>query len=131
MKKVLFVCIENSCRSQMAEGFASHLGSDVIKAQSAGSRPSGIVSTEAVRVMAEAGVDISSAKSKGFGELTFKEFDYVITLGCGDSCPFVSAHQHIEWQIEDPKGKDIETFRRVRETIRGKVEELVSNIKSC
>jgi arsenate reductase (thioredoxin) len=128
MKKVLFVCIENSCRSQMAEGFASVLGKDVLEPYSAGSRPSGKVNPEAVKVMREAGVDISASQSKGFQELPVKEFDFVITMGCGDQCPVVPAEKHIDWQIEDPRGRDVEFFRGVRDNIKNKVRELVRTI---
>jgi glutathione/glutaredoxin type arsenate reductase len=121
MQKVLFVCIENSCRSQIAEGFARSLGKDVIEAYSAGSKPSGKVNPDAIKVMREAGIDISLQESKGFSDLTGKNFDYVITLGCGDACPFVPADKHIEWKIENPMGKDLDFFRQTRDEIRDKV----------
>jgi arsenate reductase len=128
MKKVLFVCIENSCRSQMAEGFASAFGKDVLDAYSAGSHPSGKVNPEAVKVMREAGVDISGYQSKGFQELPVKEFDVVITMGCGDQCPVVPAEKHIDWHIEDPRGRDVAFFRRVRDNIKNQVRELIRTI---
>jgi len=134
MKKVLFVCIENSCRSQMAEGFASILGKDIMEAYSAGSRPSGKVNPDAVEVMREAGVDISAYQSKGFQELPVKEFDFVITMGCGDQCPVAptgAAEKHIDWQIEDPRGRDVEFFRRVRDNIKNNVRELVRTISQA
>ncbi len=129
MKKVLFVCIENSCRSQIAEGFAKSIGRDVLEAYSAGSKPSGKVNPTAVEVMREIGIDIAGQKSKGFLELPVKKFDYVITLGCKDICPFVSASEHIEWQIADPKDSEIDFFRKVRDQIRSEVEKLIQNIK--
>ena len=125
IKKVLFVCVENSCRSQMAEGWARHLGRKEVEAYSAGSKPSGTVNPDAVKVMAEAGVDISAQSSKGFPGLPVKEFDYVVTIGCGDVCPFVPAKKHIEWQIEDPKGKDIGYFRKTRDSIKLEVIGLI------
>ena len=125
MKKVLFVCVENSCRSQMAEGFARNLGEGIIEAYSAGSRPSGKINPEAIRVMQELGIDILSQRSKGFDQLPVKEFDYVITLGCQDACPFVPAKKHIDWNIADPKGKDVEFFRKVRDDIAENVKELI------
>jgi arsenate reductase (thioredoxin) len=128
MKKVLFVCIENSCRSQMAEGFARVLGVGIIEAYSAGSRPSGKVNSRAIDVMREAGIDISKNISKGFGELSVSNFDYTITLGCQDTCPIIPARKHIEWQIEYPKGKDISFFRKVRDDISHKVTELIKSI---
>jgi len=125
MKKVLFVCVENSCRSQMAEGWARHLGKGEIEAYSAGSKPSGTVNPDAVKVMAEAGIDISGQPSKGFLDLPVKEFDYVVTMGCKDVCPFAPANKHIEWQIEDPKGRDIDYFRKARDVIKLKVMGLI------
>ena len=128
MKKVLFVCVENSCRSQMAEGFARFSGKSIFEPYSAGSKPSGKVDPMAVEVMKEAGIDISLQASKGFIDLSVKEFDKVITLGCGDVCPFVPAKEHIEWKIDDPKGKDIEYFRIVRDNIQGHVKKLAESI---
>ena len=128
MKKVLFVCVENSCRSQMAEGFARNLGAGIIEAYSAGSRPSGKINPEAIRVMQELGIDISSQRSKGFDQLPVKEFDFVLTLGCQDACPFVPAKQHIDWNIEDPKNKDTDFFRKVRDDIADKVKELIKDV---
>jgi len=129
MKKILFVCIENSCRSQIAEGFSKILGKNVIEAYSAGSRPSGNVNPTAVKVMQEIGIDIFNQKSKGFTDLPVKEFDYVVTLGCQDVCPFVPAKEHLDWQISDPKNKKIEFFRNVRDEIKNKVGKLIENIR--
>ena len=128
MKKVLFVCVENSCRSQMAEGFAKLFGKGIFEPHSAGSKPSGKIDPMAVEVMKEADIDISSQKSKGFNDLSVKEFDIVITLGCGDVCPFVPAKEHVEWKIGDPKGKDIEYFRIVRDNIQAQVKKLAESI---
>jgi len=128
MKKVLFVCVENSCRSQMAEGFARLFGEGIFEPYSAGSKPSGKVDHMAVEVMKEAGIDISSQKSKGFNDLSIKEFDMVITLGCSDVCPFVPAKEHMEWKIGDPKGKDIDFFRIVRDQIKDRVKRLAESI---
>jgi arsenate reductase len=128
MKKILFVCIENSCRSQMAEGFAKKLGQGKIEAKSAGSNPSGMVDKMAIKVMNEKGIDISGQKSKGFDDLKEKKFDYVITMGCGDVCPFVPAKHRIEWDIPDPKGKSIEIFGPVRDEIERKVKEFIDEL---
>jgi len=122
--KVLFVCVENSCRSQIAEGFAKYLGKNTIEAYSAGSNPSGIVNPCAIEVMKEEGIDISCAKSKGFAELLIKEFDLTITMGCKDNCPFLPTQKHIEWQIPDPKGKDLEFFRKTRDMVKEKIIDL-------
>jgi glutathione/glutaredoxin type arsenate reductase len=128
MKKVLFVCVENSCRSQMAEGFAKALGGLKLEAYSAGSRPSGKVNPDAVKIMREVGIDISTVKSKGFNDLAVKDFDYVITMGCKDICPLVPAKEHIDWRIEDPKGKGEEFFRKTRDLIKEKVELLIREV---
>lgn len=128
MKKILFVCIENSCRSQIAEGFARKFGSSVIEAYSAGSKPKGEVNPDAIKVMLEEGIDISENKSKGFPDLKVKDFDYAVTLGCGDVCPFIPAKNHINWDISDPKGKPIEFFRTTRDEIMEKVKQLINDL---
>ena len=128
MKRVLFVCVENSCRSQIAEGFTKQYGQGLIEAYSAGSRASGAVNPMAIAVMKEVGVDISSNFSKGFDLLPVKRFDYVITLGCHDICPFFPADHNIEWKIEDPNGKDISFFRETRDNILGHVKKLITDI---
>ena len=128
MKRILFVCVENSCRSQMAEGFAATLGKGVMEACSAGSKPADSVNPFAVEAMKEAGIDISAARPKGFNDLPAKEFDYVITLGCKDVCPIIPAKQHIEWRIDDPRGKDIDFFRYVRDSIKNKTKDLIEEI---
>jgi len=129
MKKILFVCIENSCRSQMAEGFAKVIGEGIVEVYSAGSRPSGKVDPMAIQIMQEIGIDISGQRSKGFLELSLKEFDYVITLGCQDVCPFVPANEHIEWQISDPKNKGLDFYRKIRDEIRSRVEEFIQGLR--
>jgi arsenate reductase len=126
--KILFVCIENSCRSQMAEGFAKFYGKDKIEPFSAGSNPSGKVNELAIESMKEKGIDISGQKPKGFKDLPYTNFDYVITMGCGDVCPFVPAKQRIEWEIEDPKEEPIEKFREVRDEIEKKIKEFMKEI---
>jgi len=128
MKRVLFVCVENSCRSQMADGFAKVLGKGKIESYSAGSMPSGKVDPDAIEAMQKIGIDISAAKSKGFNDLTVKDFDYVIAMGCKDTCPFVSAKEHIDWQIEDPKGKGEYFFYKTRDLIKEKVEQLIKEV---
>ncbi len=128
MKKILFVCVENSCRSQMAEGFAKKLGQGKIEAFSAGSNPSGKVEEMAIRVMKEKGIDISGQRPKGFGDLKEKDFDYVVTMGCGDVCPFVPAKERIEWDILDPKGKSIEAFRNTRDVIEREIRQFIENL---
>ncbi len=130
MKKVLFVCVENSCRSQMAEGFARELGEGIVEAYSAGSRPSGKVSPDSIIVMLEGGIAIGKNGSKGFFDLPVKDFDYVVTMGCGDVCPFAPGKRHLDWHIEDPKGKAIEFFCKTRDQIKEKVTSLINEIKA-
>ncbi len=123
MKEVLFVCVENSCRSQMAEAlFNRQVDPQQARGRSAGSRPGEAVNPAAVQIMKEKGLDISAKKPKGFSALDKEHFDYVITLGCRDVCPFVPAEKHVEWQIPDPKGKDLDFFREVCRMIEDKIE---------
>jgi arsenate reductase len=128
---VLFVCIGNMCRSQMAEGFARALGGDFLEPWSAGTNPTGLVSGDAVKVMAEKGIDISEQMSKGLDAVPMAEMDYVVTMGCcspGKICPVTYAGEKLEWDIEDPIGKPIEVFRRVRDDIERRVRALVERI---
>jgi len=127
-KKVLFICVENACRSQMAEGFARFYGYRFLEAYSAGSNPSGEINADAVEVMREAGIDISGQSSKGFRNLAERDFDYVITMGCQDQCPFIPSKKNVEWDIDDPKGKSMYFFRQVREKVREKVKGLIKAI---
>jgi protein-tyrosine-phosphatase len=112
----------------MAEGFAKLFSKGIFESYSAGSKPSGRVNPMTMEIMKEMGIDISSQKSKGFNDLAVKEFDMVVTLGCGDVCPFVPAKEHIEWKIDDPKGKEIGAFRMVRDQIKDKVKKLAESI---
>lgn len=127
-KNILFVCVENSCRSQIAEGFARVLGKGILEPYSAGSRPAGKVNPEAIVVMREIGIDLTSQSSKGFAGLSDVQFDCVITMGCGDQCPAIPARERRDWQIPDPKGKGIEYFRQVREEIRNRVLQLLQEM---
>jgi len=132
---VLFVCTENACRSQMAEGWARKLLPDW-RAFSAGSKPRGSVDANAITVMQEVGIDISANASKGFNDVRGhdtdcrtigscpREFDYVVLMGCKDGCPFVPAKKTFDWGIPDPAGKDMEFYRQVRDLIRVRVSEL-------
>jgi protein-tyrosine-phosphatase len=127
-KRVLFVCIENSCRSQMAEAFARRLASDVIDAYSAGSRPSGEINPKAIQSMQDLGYDLSQQRSKSLGEIPRTKFDYVISMGCGDECPFIPAVHHEDWDIPDPKDMPLNEFRQIRNMIRERVEALAMDI---
>lgn len=126
--KVLFVCVENSCRSQMAEGFGRKYGNNIIETYSAGSHPSGKINPDAVAVMKEADIDISGQSSNGFSDLPVMEFDYVVTMGCGDVCPFYPEKKYVEWDLENPKGKSIYFFRLIRDKIGEKVKSLLRQI---
>jgi len=112
----------------MAEGFARFHGKDKIEIFSAGSNPSGKVDELAIKVNRDKGINISMQKSKGFNELPYKDFDYVITMGCGDVCPFVPAKQRIDWEIMDPKGGSKDKFREVRDKIDEKVKEFLKEV---
>jgi len=129
MKKVLFVCIENSCRSQMAEAFAKIHGKDIIEAYSSGSNPSGIVNEKAVAAMNEIGYDLSIHTSKSLSDIPDVEYDHVITMGCGDKCPFVKARYREDWQIPDPKEMDKDAFRKVRDTVEERTKDLIRELK--
>lgn len=128
--KVLFVCVENSCRSQIAEGLARALGPGILDAWSTGSKPSGKVNETAVRLMGERGIDLRRHLSKGLGDLPETQWDYVVTMGCGDACPFIPARAKLDWDIPDPKAMPDEEFRKVIGMIEGKVTELIANLTS-
>ncbi|MFW6121581.1 MAG: low molecular weight phosphatase family protein [Petrotogales bacterium] len=127
MKKVLFVCVENACRSQMAKGFFNKFTKDAM-ADSAGTQPAKNVNPVAVKIMNEVGVDIGNNKPK---QLTFdmnNEFDFIVTMGCIDGCPVTPKNKTIEWNVEDPKGKDIDFYRDVRDQIEGNVKKLINEV---
>lgn len=123
--KVLFVCVGNSCRSQMSEGFARSLAGDTIEVFSAGSRPMGIVHPSAVEAMRAVGIDISRHRSKGLSQIPQEKYDCIVTMGCGDACPQIPARKRIDWQIPDPVSGDAQNFERVRDLIQTKVQELI------
>lgn len=125
--RVLFACVGNSARSQMAEAFARALGGPAVEARSGGSDPLGIVLPEAVAVMRERGIDISAAESKEFDEVWIKrECELVVTMGCeDDACPAFAGKQMQDWDLPDPKAKGIAEFRRVRDEIEGRVRYLL------
>ena len=126
-KRVLFVCIHNSCRSQMAEGFARHLAGEGVEAYSAGSAPCGEVDASAMAAMKEVGIDISGHTSKALDDVPQVEYDFVATMGCGDACPMVRAKRREDWGIADPKGKSPEEYRTARDAIRQRVQELLES----
>ena len=128
-KRVLFVCVENSNRSQMAEAFARVHGGDRVEAFSAGSRPSGRVNPKAVQAMREKGYDLTRHRSKGLADLPAGEFDVVVGMGCGDEgCALGPAHRREEWDVPDPKELPPERFREVRDLIEAKVKALLAGL---
>lgn len=127
MKRVLFVCVENSNRSQMAEAFARRLGGDGVEALSAGSAPSGRINPKAVRFMDELGYDLSTHASKSLGDID-GEFDAVVTMGCGDSCPWVPARRREDWALPDPRDMDDDGYRAVRDDIGARVKALLASL---
>ncbi len=127
-KRVLFVCVENSNRSQMAEAFARLHGDDKVEAYSAGSRPSGKVNPKAVEAMRELGYDLARHQSKSLDDIPQVEFDAVVTMGCDDACPHVAAKRHEDWAIPDPKELPPDEFRQVRDLIEQKVIALLNEL---
>jgi len=124
---LLFVCIQNSCRSQMAEGFARELARGRVTAMSAGSRPSGEVDARAIRFMAEKGIELNAQRSKGLDDLPGLHWDYVVTMGCGDACPHLPARNRLDWDLPDPKHLDDDGFRAVRDRIEVLVKDLIDS----
>lgn len=125
--RVLFACVGNSARSQMAQGFAMALGGDRVEARSGGSRPLGYVLPEAIAVMRETSIDISQHPSQGFDEPWVRsQCDLVVTMGCGDdACPAFIGKPMVDWDLDDPKGKPVAEFRRIRDAIEVRVRDLL------
>jgi len=128
-KRLLFVCVENSNRSQMAEAFARIHGGENVEAYSAGSQPSGEVNPKATAAMREVGYDLARHRSKSLDEIPQVEYDFVATMGCGDACPFVRAKQREDWQIPDPKNLPTAGFNEVRDLIEQKVRSALSALR--
>jgi len=124
-KRILFVCVENSNRSQMAQAFAKMHGKNQIEAFSAGSKPSGRVNPKAIEAMRELGYDLTQHTSKGLDEFNGTQVEVAVTMGCGDQCPLVLAKQRVDWQIPDPRDMTPEEFRKVRDLIESKVKDLI------
>jgi len=128
LPRLLFVCIENSCRSQMAEGFAAVLGQGRVAAFSAGSKPSGRVDPRARRFMAEKGIDLSGHRSKGLNDVPSDvTWDWIVTMGCGDACPLLPARHRLDWDLPDPKALDDAGFRAVRDEVERRVQSLIKD----
>ena len=124
---LLFVCIENSNRSQMAEGFARTLGRGRVSAFSAGSHPSGRINPRAIQFMKEKGIDLTVQLSKGLDDLPKVKWDYIVTMGCGDACPNLPAAQRLDWELPDPKHLPDDEFRAVRDRIEGLIAGLLTD----
>ena len=129
MKKpsVLFLCVANSCRSQMAEAAATALANDDWEIWSAGSHPSGAVHPVAIEAMGELGLDPSSHHSKGIAEVPAREWEYVVTMGCGDDCPTVRGRTRLDWDIPDPVSRPIEDVRKIRDRVVELVRQLIQD----
>lgn len=129
MKKIAFVCIHNSCRSQMAEGWAKQLGKEIIEVYSAGTEEYHEIKPLAVKVMEEAGIDMSDHHSKLLKDIP-NSLDILITMGCGVECPHIPCEHREDWGLEDPSGGPIEGYRKTRDIIKEKVIELLEKIKT-
>ncbi len=129
MPRLLFVCVENANRSQMAEGFARFHGGRRVEALSAGSRPVGQINPRAIEAMAELGIDISTQASRSLDDVS-GEFDAVVTLGCGDACPGIPARVREDWPIKETAGRSEEFYRDIRDDIRRRVQVLLANLRS-
>jgi arsenate reductase (thioredoxin) len=127
---VLFVCVHNAGRSQMAAGLLDKLADGRVNVRSAGSEPAGRVNPDAVAAMAEIGIDISRGFPKPLSDEAVREADVVITMGCGDACPVYPGKRYEDWALEDPAGKDLETVRRIRDEIEVRVRQLLAEIES-
>ena len=125
---VLFVCIHNAGRSQMAAGYLRHLGQGRIDVLSAGSAPADSINPAAVERMAEEGIDISAESPKILTTEAVQVSDVVVTMGCGDTCPFYPGKRYEDWVLEDPAGKGVESVRPIRDDIRRRVEELIAEL---
>lgn len=123
---ILFVCIENSNRSQMAQAFANIHGKGEVKAYSAGSNPSGKINPRAIKAMAEIGYNLEEHDSKSLSEIPAIKYDYVVSMGCGEKCPWVDAEKRLDWEIPDPKAMNPDEFRTIRNLIDQKVKALIA-----
>jgi protein-tyrosine-phosphatase len=125
---VLFVCVHNAGRSQMAAAFLSHLSAGAVEVRSAGSEPADRVNPAAVQAMAEVGINIAAEKPKILTDNAVRESDVVITMGCGDTCPFYPGKRYEDWVLDDPAGKDVGAVRPIRDEIRRRVEVLLADL---
>ena len=126
--KIVFVCVENARRSQMAQGFAEVLGKGKFQVYSAGSRPASQIDPTVIEVMKEKGIDLFGRKPKGLNDLPLIEMDYLVTMGCGETCSAIPAKKIIEWEIPDPKGKPIDEVRTIRDVLEAKVMTFLEGV---
>lgn len=127
---VLFVCVHNAGRSQMAAGFLRHLAGDRIEVRSAGSMPAAQINPVAVEAMREVGIDIAGQQPKVLATEAVQESDVIITMGCGDACPYFPGKRYEDWKLDDPAGQGIESVRPIRDEIKSRVEELIASLDS-
>ena len=125
---IAFICIENSCRSQIAEAFANMLNQETYEIISGGSQPSSEVNSNAVKLMAELGYDMSLHKPKSINNLEQVEVEILVSMGCGEACPNLYSKRKIDWEIPDPKKMSLDEFREIRDSIKGKVESLFEEL---
>jgi protein-tyrosine-phosphatase len=130
LASVLFVCVHNAGRSQMAAGFLSHLAGGRIEVRSAGSLPAGQVNPAAVEAMREVGIDIAGQRPKVLTAEAVQASDYIITMGCGDACPVFPGRKYLDWTLEDPAGKGVEAVRPIRDEIKTRIEALITEIEA-
>ena len=128
MKSVLFVCVHNAGRSQMAAGWLTHLAGDRVEVRSAGSAPRDSVNPVAVQAMAEVGIDISANSPKVLTVDSVQASDVVITMGCGDACPIFPGKRYLDWDLDDPAGKSLDDVRPIRDEIKTRIEALIAEI---
>ena len=125
---VLFVCVHNAGRSQMAAGWLRHLAGDRVEIRSAGTEPADQVNPVAVAAMAEVGIDITDQTPKILDYATAQDSDIIITMGCGDTCPYFPGKRYEDWKLDDPAGQPLDTVRRIRDDIRARIEDLVDEL---
>jgi arsenate reductase len=125
---VLFVCVHNAGRSQMAAGWLRHLAGDAVEVRSAGSEPADSINPVAVQAMAEVGIDITGQTPRKLEHATAQDSDVIVTMGCGDACPVFPGKRYEDWPLDDPAGQGIETVRRIRDDIRARVEKLLTEL---
>jgi arsenate reductase len=123
--EILFLCVHNAGRSQMAAGFARQLGGDRILVHSAGSDPGRSLNPAVVEVMAECGIDISDEAPQQIADAVARSADVIVTMGCGDACPVYAGKRYVDWELNDPQGRSVEEVRTIRDQIERRVRELI------